>query len=203
MVLLSRTCPGTSKSAVEPSGALRNSEAGECHSRIGYDTFPRVPCSPGQKRLQAVHVRASRHASASSLTLEAQKEKSMKSYNTRDGRSYASGVMALIAMIVVMLSASIPARALPPGGGGGGGGGGSTECLGDSTASLWASPTEVRVGEYTTLHWAVHPAPGCSAMTQSITNIGPVARSGSMVVQILTPRSWILSGQKSGGRRDL
>jgi len=40
-------------------------------------------------------------------------------------------------------------------------------------------------------------------MTQSISTIGPVDRSGSTVVQIMTPRSWILSGQKSGGSRAL
>jgi len=114
-------------------------------------------------------------------------------------------------VILVVLAGSVPASALPQdgdeggddGGGSGGGGGSSVDCLEDSTGSLWVDPTEVKVGDSVTLHWAVHPALGCTGMTQSISSIGPVDRSGSMVVQIMTPRSWILHGQKSGAARAL
>jgi hypothetical protein len=89
--------------------------------------------------------------------------------------------------------------------GGDGGAGGGSDCLSDTTAFLSVSPAsaEITLGESVTLHWGVEPALGCGAMTQSISGVGAVTRSGSKVVQPMANSSWTLHGHKAGGSRDL
>jgi hypothetical protein len=126
--------------------------------------------------------------------------------------------LMVLATTVAVLAGALPATAaIGPGGGdlpGDGGGGGSgdgggagggtpTDCLGESTGSLWASPDRVDLGANTTLHWSVQPAPGCAGMTQSISGIGAVPRTGSLQVQPAGPSSWTLFGKKGAGSRDL
>lgn len=115
------------------------------------------------------------------------------------------------AALGILLAGSLTVSARPMDGGDNGGGGesgdgggdGGSDCLGETTASLWVSESQIILGESVTVNWNVHPAPGCAGMTQSISRLGAVASNGSKVEQPLANSSWILRGHKAGGSRDL
>lgn len=118
----------------------------------------------------------------------------------------------VLASLFLATAMAVPVMAIPTGGGDGdgtGGDGGDTgggdpiTCLWNSTASFSAVPADVEVGQSTTLHWTVTPAPGCGAMTQSIVGIGAVEPSGSMTVQVNEKRTWTLQGWHNGTPRVL
>src|SRR5262249_15370954 len=91
-------------------------------------------------------------------------------------------------------------------GGGSGGGdwdGGIYNCLDHTIAEFSADRDVVVVGDFVTFYWQVVPSSGCGAMTQHISTIRPVARSGSQMVQILTLQPWILSGRNGNESRPL
>jgi hypothetical protein len=64
-------------------------------------------------------------------------------------------------------------------------------CIENVTASFYASPPTVALGQTTTLHWNVRA--GACGVTQSIGGLGNVARSGSLAVTPMTPRSYTLT----------
>jgi VCBS repeat protein/parallel beta helix pectate lyase-like protein len=123
----------------------------------------------------------------------------MRSTETGWGR----GALAWLAALALLAGSAWGAR--PPGGDGvppdpppG------PDCLGGATASFWASPATITLGQGgSTVHWAVHAPAGCAGMTQSITTRGPVASNGSFFIQPISNVSYILNASFHGGSREL
>lgn len=121
-------------------------------------------------------------------------------------RFHGRGLVRLICSICVILSiawlqADAAVAAKPVGEPGEGSNPG--ECLADTTVAFSVSPTTAVFGQPVTLHWNITPTPECGRMTQSISGIGPVEPSGSVVQHPSDSTVWILQGRLGKAGREL
>jgi hypothetical protein len=99
------------------------------------------------------------------------------------------GAAIALAALVTVLAVPGSVRAIPPGGDDPG-----KSCLDNVTASFQASPPSIDSGKTTTLTWSLQGT-NCAGMTQSITGLGNVPRSGSQVYTLFNNRTWILTAR--------
>src|SRR5262245_13190458 len=124
-----------------------------------------------------------------------------------DAPSRASGV----AVLVALLSVSLPAGALPVGGGDGGGGGGDgdgggtrlSRCLENTQTTANAIPATIEPRGVATLRWSIKPPPGCSLFNRVIVNEQTYGLIGSAEVHPEVTTDYPLTLMLPGGFKTL